>query len=229
MHSSIVLTNPFGPAWCDLACTWNSSESWAWSHPVALRLMDSLTCSPVVYCISKNVILSMVRTALPIKLFLIFVFASTSIAAIRRLCLHWACFLNWPSGSKSGRSELSSRTWQGTRKDDPSTHCLGKCPVCCTKLFRRIRQLIQQLLDICLVNVQVFPRSVSHRAETSRMVPDLPHVPMSFSKNKVHKDSTSFGLVKEFLADLRTMRIHSKTLRSPAQRSQPCAKVIRSV
>ena len=30
---SPVLTNPFGPAWCDLACNWNSSKSWAsWSH-----------------------------------------------------------------------------------------------------------------------------------------------------------------------------------------------------
>ena len=40
----------------------------------------------------------------------------------------------------------------------------------------------------------------------------LAHVPVSFSKNKVHKDSASFGLIKEFFAH-RTMRIHSETCR----------------
>ena len=36
-------------------------------------------------------------------------------------------------------------------------------------------------------------------------------MPESFSRNNVQKNSTSFSLVKDFLADLCTMRMHSET------------------
>ena len=162
--------------------------------------MDSLICSPV----------------------LIFVFASTSIAAIRHFCLNWACFLNWPSGSRSGESALSSRTWRGTRGDDPETHSLGKYPSFLLKIVFRTSQLIQQHLEICIVNVQVFHCSV-HHAKISSMVLDLLHVPVSYSRNWVHKNSTSSGLVKAFLADLCTMRILSETFR----RTSPTKPTVR--
>ena len=44
---------------------------------------------------------------LPIKLFLNFALASTSIAAIQHLRQNWDCFLNRPPDSKSGRSVFS--------------------------------------------------------------------------------------------------------------------------
>ena len=50
----------------------------------------------------------------------------------------------------------------------------------------------------------VFHGAVSHHAKKSRMVLNVRHVPLSFSKNRVHTDSASFGLIKSFLADLCT-------------------------
>ena len=55
--------------------------------------------------------------------FLIFVFASTSIAAIRHVCQFWACFLELPSSSRSGRSFLSARTWPRTQGMNPKPSC----------------------------------------------------------------------------------------------------------
>ena len=42
---------------------------------------------------------------------------------------------------------------------------------------------------------------------------DLLHVPVSFSKQRVHKDSTSFGLINESPVGLCTLKIHSETFR----------------
>ena len=81
------------------------------------------------------------------------------------------------------------------------------------KIVFRIRRVVQQLLEICLVCVPVFHCPDSLHTKTSRMVLDLPHVPVRFSRNGVHKDSTSVGLIKEFFADLCNMRNHSETFR----------------
>ena len=131
-----------------------------------------------------------------------------------------ACFLHQPSCSRSCTSELSSRTWP-TRGNDPRTHGLGKYPLCCTRLF--FASVNSSRWEICLVNVQVFHCSVSHHAKISRMVLDLLHMSVSFIRNRVHKDSPSFGLIKEFLAHLCTIRIHSETFR----RTSPTKPTVR--
>ena len=82
------------------------------------------------------------------------------------------------------------------------------------KIVFRIRQLIQQLLDICPVNVQVFQCSVSHHAKNSRMM-GLTPCAVSFSRNKVHKDSTFFGLIEELLGDLLQPN-HANCARKPS-------------
>ena len=99
---------------------------------------------------------------------------------------------------------------------------LGKYPWFLLKIVFRTSQLIQQHLEICIVNVQVFHCSV-HHAKISSMVLDLLHVPVSFSRNWVHKNSTSSGFVKAFLADLCTMRILSETFR----RTSPTKPTVR--
>ena len=71
----------------------------------------------------------------PLKLFLIFAFASVSIAAIRHQWRISAILLNRSSGSKLGRSEFSSSKCPGTQGIRLITHCLGMCPLCCTRLF----------------------------------------------------------------------------------------------
>ena len=186
---------------------------------MTLRLMDSLTCSPPVQCISRSVVSSHwsgpSRSRPPQSLPSCFGVCTGSV------------FLKWPSRSRSGRSELSSRKWPVTRGDVPTTHCLGKYTLCCKRWFPSVSSS-RQLLDICLVNVQVFHRSVSHHAKIRRMALDLPNVPLSDSKNKVHEDSASFGLIKELLADLCTMRIH-ETFGAPAQQCQPFVKVFHNV
>ena len=58
----------------------------------------------------------------PIKLFLIFAFASVSNAAIRHLWRISAILLGRPSGSKLGRSEFSSSKCPGTQRIRPNTH-----------------------------------------------------------------------------------------------------------
>ena len=71
---------------------------------------------------------------------------------------------------------------------------------------------IHCVVEECVSHPSTHPATV-HYAKISGMVLDFLHVSVSFSKNRVHKDSTPFGLTKEFLADLCTMRIHSETCR----------------
>ena len=130
--------------------------------------------------------------------FLIFVFASTSIAGIRHVCQFWACFLERSSSSRSGRFVLSSRTWPRTQGMNPKPSARHGSIVL-HQIFASVNSSSKKL-EICLVSGHVFRRSVSHHAKTSRMVLNLPHVPVTFSKNKTHKDSASFGLIKEFRA-----------------------------
>ena len=73
--------------------------------------------------------------------------------------------------------------------------------------------IVQQLLGIGFVNVQVYHCSVSHHAKRPRVVLNLLHVPASFSRNRVHEDSPSFGLIGEILAYLCPMWIQSETFR----------------
>ena len=60
MPSALVLWHTFSPSFCGKytqVSAFNTNESRKF-HPVALRFMYSLTCSPRVLCISRNVVTS---------------------------------------------------------------------------------------------------------------------------------------------------------------------------
>ena len=65
---------------------------------------------------------------------------------------------------------------------------------------------------------------LAHHTKISCMVLNLPHVPVSISRNRVHQNSSCFGLVKELPADRCAMGMPLGHVGAPAQRSQPCAK-----
>ena len=115
-----------------------------------------------------------------------------------------------------------------TGSNDPTKPLSQQVSIVLHRIVFRICQLVQQLLDINLANDHVFHRWVLHHAKISCMVLNLPHVPVSLSRNCAHKDSTFFGLIKELPGDLCAMGSTLRHFGAPAQRSQPCAKVFHS-
>ena len=86
----------------------------------ALRLIDSFSCSSNIFCISKNVVTT--QRSGPSNQALSDLWCSLPPQSLPSdMRLHCSCFLNGPSGSKSGGSKLPSRTWPRTRGDDPNT------------------------------------------------------------------------------------------------------------
>ena len=74
----------------------------------------------------------------------------------------------------------------------------GMIQIVLYKIVFRITQLIQDVLESCLVNIQVFHRAVFLHAKIPPMVLDLPQVLVSFSKNRVRTDTTSSSFIFNF-------------------------------
>ena len=141
---------------------------------------------------------------LPIKVHLIFVFASTSIGAIRHLCLHWTCFLNQSSGCRSGRSELTLMSAaRNTSGRSPNSYFLCKYTFCCTRI---VSHQLTHPATVVILTRQCRPgfppcEETSHGSRLARCVPE--------------KDSTSFGWSKKSCL-ICAMR-HSETFRRTSQ------------
>ena len=156
----------------------------------------------------------------PIKLFLIFTFASVSMAAIRHLWSISAILLNRPSGTKLRRSGFSSSMGPGTLGVRPNTHCLGLYPLCCTRLFYASVSsssiVLNSLCDTSISSTILYPMCRKYLAFFH-----LSHLPMCFSQCWFHKYASSFCLVEETSGYLRPVGINSKTswASSPSQPS----------
>ena len=160
--------------------------------------MDPLTCSPVVHWISKNTVAShragpSSKTLSDLRVrFHLNRFHPTFVSTLG------ACFRNRPSSSRSGRSE----SWPRTRRDDPKTQCLGQYPLWCTRLFfasinspSNCWKFASSMSESTIVRFPIMQRYLAWFST-------LLHVPAIFRRNRVRKDSPSFDLIKNVLADL---------------------------
>ena len=125
----------------------------------------------------------------PIKLFLIFAFASVSMAAIRHL---WRVSA-WHPGNQT-EHPLS---WH-------VSIVLHQTVLC-------IRQLVKHCLEITLRHINVLNNPASHLSQIPGMVSHVSHLPMCFSRCWFHKYASSFCLVEETPGDLTPVWINSKT------------------
>ena len=150
------------------------------SHPLTLRLMDSLTLlsSGTLHLQEREP--HLIGLDLAIQLFLMFALASTSIAAIR----HLSVLGLFPSCSNSARSVIVSKK----RGLEPAVlirnPSLGKYPLCCTRLFFASVKSSSNCWKSASSMSRSFHRSVFHHAKISRMVLDLLRVPVSFSPQR---------------------------------------------
>ena len=74
--------------------------------------------------------------------FLFYVFASTSIAAIRHVCQFWACFLERPSRSREWQICAVLKNVAKNTRDEPKT--IGSARIHCVAPDFRICQFVQQ-------------------------------------------------------------------------------------
>ena len=103
--------------------SFNSNDP-SWSQPMTLCFMHTVFARQY-HTRSPRTWFPLMGLDRPIRLSLIFAFASVSIAAIRHLWRISAIFLKRPSSMSPG-----------TRGIRPNTHCLGMYPLCCcTRLF----------------------------------------------------------------------------------------------
>ena len=162
---------------------------------MALRLMDSLTCFPVVHCISSNVVTSRRSGPCTIQLFLIFVIGfhldrshPTFVSALGL----------FPESASELHPGVADQRFPHQRGLEPTilirTPIVSASIPCAAQGCFRICHLVEQQLEICLANVHVFHCTVTRDAKLSRLVLNLPHVPMSISKTWVHRDSLVLGL-----------------------------------